>query len=419
MKISTALCCSIVPNGSKETSHSFCERVANQMGTPKNCEEHSKNVAMRLLTLWTRIYLSVIFILAGLSSAHGATQVNLNLASRDEMTSIFKLIPYRDAVVVVSYHWSTLRKSVKHAEFSSNKTSDLKIEGMDRILDAETFADGIFFLGMRANKLILKSETRAGKEMTIEVPDPLLKVAPKDIHLISTSNKAAMITGRTLWWFEGEWKSCDIPEPPQFYYEFKPMHLGNVQFLQGSILYAGWNRGEWGGMLASIDLKQKLPKWLHLSGKKNGDSSGVPGNKPILEMISPNGDDIWVTAGTDHLDGMSRGMYHCDSEKKWEILIDGERDTDRGLIMPSPRNFIRSLTCDPHGRVYVLAGDAVFNVSNNSLASIVEICVKIGYGGAMAVTKNGDIFISTGGFGILTFRKEGNNWQGKQILLDN
>lgn len=374
---------------------------------------------MRLLTLWTQFYLLVILMLAGLPLAHAATQVDLNLDSRDEMTSIFKLIPYRDAVIVVSYNFSTMTQYVKLADFSSKKTSALQNDGMDKILDAETFTDGVFFLGMRSNKLMLISETRAGKVMTIEVPNQFLTVAPKDIRLIPTSNKAAMITGNTLWWFEEEWKSCVIPETPQFYHEFKPMPLGNVQFLHGSILYVGWNKGEWGGMLSSIDLKQKQPKWLHLSGKENGDSSGVPGNEPILEIISPNGNDIWVTAGTDHLDGMSRGIYHRDSKEKWKILIDGERYIDRGLITPSPRNLIRSLACDPHGAIYVLAGDTVFNVRKDSLAAIVEISVKVGYGGAMAVSKTGDIFISTGGFGVLAFRKEGNNWQGKQIILDN
>jgi hypothetical protein len=419
--ISTVLsCCSALRSeAAKSRAGRFVRKWYPKVEPQKTVKITRKNVVMQLLTFWTQFSLLVIFMLAGFPLAHAATHVDLNLESRDEMTSVFKLIPYRDAVIVVSYNFSTMTQHVKLADFSSKTTSAFQNAGMDKILDAETFTDGVFFLGMRSNKLTLRSETRAGKEITIEVPNQFHDLEPKDIRLIPTSNKAALITGNTLWWFEEEWKSCVIPETPQFYFEFEPRPLGNVQFLHGSILYAGWNKGEWGGMLASIDLKQKQPKWLHLSGKENGDSSGVPGNKPILEIISPNGNDIWVTAGVDHLDGMSRGIYHRDSKEKWEILIDGERDSDRGLITPSPRNIIRSLACDPHGAICVLAGDTVFNVGKDSLTTVVQISVKVGYGGAMAVSKSGDIFISTGGLGVLAFHKDGSNWQGKQIILNN
>jgi hypothetical protein len=348
-----------------------------------------------------------------------------------------QVIPFRDGVLVESDNYAA--DSVMYAQFDAKETSTFKIEGIQHMLDVEPSSAGVLFLGFNEvdDKVIpaLIEEMAIDSRRSITVPEELQRIAgdPQSSnipHLFGTNNAVAAIAGDKVYWLDKDWHSRNLPQVPQFYDEFKPKAFGDVRFLDGTTLYAGWDHGEWGGMLASIDLSVESSKWILLSRKPAGDDSGIPENNPVHTIMSPSKGHIWVATGSAHMGGAWRGLHHRDPEGKWHTLIDGEFADDRGkLKFPIPSS-IEGLASDREGRAYILAGEAgVFCLGASGLERIIEhdfFSHSSDRGGytvgsyplALGIARNGDIFVSTNSFGVLAFRKKGDSWTARQITLN-
>ncbi len=348
-----------------------------------------------------------------------------------------QVIPYREGVLVESDHYEA--DKVMYAQFDAKETSTFKIEGIQHMLDVEPSSTGILFLGLNEIdekvSLALIEETARDSRRSISLPEELQRIAedlqPSTIlpRLFGTSNAVAAIAGDKVYWLDKEWHSRNLPKVPQFYKEFKPATFGAVRFLDGTTLYAGWDHGEWGGMLASIDLSTEGSGWIHLSGKPAGDASGIPENNPVHTIMSPSKGHIWVATGLAHMGGTWRGLHHRDPEGMWHTLIDGEFTEDRGqLKFPVPSS-IEELASDHEGRTYILAGEAgVFRLGASGLERLFEHnffshssdrgdYIVGSYPSALGIARNGDIFVSTNNFGVLAFRKKDDDWTARQITL--
>ena len=349
-----------------------------------------------------------------------------------------QVIPYRDGVLIESDHYAA--DSVMYARFDAKVTSTFKVEGIQLLLDVEQSTNGVLFLGLHEKKIRVIVENPRGERKFVAVPDEFhprfledLKPATRP-RLISTSNRAAAIAGDVVWWFGEEWKSRKLPKVPQFDEEVKPgrfgHEFGDAHYLEGTTLYAGWNHGEWGGMLTAIDLSDPKAKWIHISGKPVGDDSGIPQNSPIHSIVSPKKGEIWVATGLAHLGGSWRGLHHRDSDGKWRSLIDGEFEDDRGSMkLPIPTS-IQGIAADHGGQIYILAGQAgILRLGKGGLEHEVKHNFfshasdrgdyTVGsYPSELGISRSGDIYVSTNSFGVLTFRKNDKGWSARQITLN-
>lgn len=370
------------------------------------------------------------FAPAFLNQVHAAPLLPEELAYQE--TSTQQVIAYRDGVVVESE--GTPADRVRYARFDAKETERLAVEGIELLFDAERSPHGILFLGLQDKKMVVIKETGDRKRQVLGVPEAFHPRFIEDLEpsvrplLIPTNQEAAAITGDVVWWKEKEWRSRKLPKVPQFYDEFQPVEFGNAHFLDGTTLYAGWDRGEWGGMLASIDLSSDNAQWVHLSGKPNSDT-GIPENQPVHTILSSSPGHLWVATGLAHLGGTWRGLHHRDPSGKWRTLIDGDPEKDRSkLKLPVPSS-IEGLAADHKGRVYILAGAAgVFRVDESGLERLFahdffshtshrEDYTVGSYPSDLAIARNGDVFVSTNNFGILAFRKQGGDWSARQITL--
>ena len=195
-----------------------------------------------------------------------------------QKASTQQVIPYRDGVLVESNHIEA--DHVMFARFDAKETTPVEVEGMQLVFDAEQTADGVVFLGLHGKKIVVVKENAGGERHAVTVPKEFHPQFIEDLQtptrplLIPTNNDIAAIAGDVVWWLNKEWKSRKLPQAPPFYRDFKPGNMGEVHYLDGTTLYAGWDCGEWGGMLASIDLSAPDPAWHRLSGKEEGDTSG-------------------------------------------------------------------------------------------------------------------------------------------------
>ncbi len=360
-----------------------------------------------------------------------------NIAYQEASTQ--QVIPYKDGVLVESDHYAAA--SVMYAQFDRKETSTFKIDGIQHLLDVEQSSEGFLFFGLsevdEQVRCSLISESVTQNRVAIDLPEALRhlgqdgeKIEPSEIpRLIKTNNVATLIVSDEIHWLDKTWHSRKLPKVPQFYKEFKPETFGGAHYLDGTTLYAGWDHGEWGGMLASINLSEEDAKWVHLSGKAVGDNSGISQNSPIQSIISPKKGDIWVATGLAHMGGTWRGIYHRDAERKWHTFIDGDFEDDRGSTkLPSPSS-IQGIAHDHSGELYILAGEVgVLKLTKGSIKTLIDHnffshssdrgdCTVGCYPSALGVSRNGDVFVSTNSFGVLAFRKNGDNWTASQITL--
>lgn len=210
-----------------------------------------------------RAPLLVVFAILGSGAASSEPLLPEKIAYQEASTE--QVIPFRDGVLVESDHYAA--DSVMYAQFHRKETSTFKIDGIQRLLDVESSSEGLLFLGLNeiddqvTCSLIRESATEG--RYAIELPDELRhlgeEVQPSDIpRLIGTNNAAALIVGDDIYWLDKAWCSRKLPKVPQFYEEFKPETFGGTHFLDGSTLYAGWDHGEWGGMIAAIEISVML-----------------------------------------------------------------------------------------------------------------------------------------------------------------
>lgn len=385
-----------------------------------------------------RANLLVAFLIGSTGAACSKPLLPEHLTYQEASTQ--QVIPYKDGVLVESDHYAA--DSVMYAHFDGKETLTFKTEGIQRVLNVEPSSSGILFLGLNEIEnqvfVTLIEETAKNGRRAIDLPDNLQRLGEDPQawvipRLFGTSNAVAAIAGDKVYWLDKTWRSRKLPKVPQSYKEFKPETFGGTHYLDGTTLYAGWDHGEWGGMLASIDLSKEDSKWVHLSGKPVGDKFGIPQNSPIQSIISPKKGDIWVATGLAHMGGTWRGLYHRDAEGKWHTFIDGDFEDDRGSTkLPSPSS-IQGIAYDHSGQLYILAGEiGVLRLTKGGIEHLIDhnffshssareedgFAYTVGcYPSALGVARNGDVFVSTNSFGVLAFRKNGDNWTASQITL--
>ena len=382
-----------------------------------------------------RAHLLVAFVFVSAGAASSEPLLPEKIAYQEASTR--QVVPFRDGVLIESDHYAA--DSVMYAQFDRKETSAFKIDGIQRLLDVEPSSEGILFFGL--NEIddqvicsLVRESAREGR-VTIELPAELRPLGEEiqysDIpRLIGTNNAAALIVRDEVHWLDQAWRSRKLPKVPQFYDEFKPQTFGGAHFIDGTTLYAGWDHGEWGGMLAALDLSDAVAKWVHLSGKPVGDDTGIPQNNPIHSIISPKKGEIWVATGLAHMGGTWRGLHHRDSDGQWHSLIDGDFEDDRGSMkLPFPSS-IQGIATNHAGQIYVLAGEVgVLRLANGGLHHLIEHnffshssdrgdYIVGSYPAAMGIGRNGDVFVSTNNFGVLAFRSKGDRWTARQITLN-
>lgn len=380
-------------------------------------------------------FLSIATILTVLTSAALAEPLlPENIVYQDTRTQ--QVTPYKDGVLVESDGHAA--DFVMYAQYGEKETKPVEIDGLQLIFDAEKTSKGILYLGMADKKIAIIEETTDGKRSALPVPEAFHPRYSEDLApstrplLIACNHRAAAVAGKTVWWLDKEWNSKELPGVPKFHHAFRSTDFGEKHYyLEGTTLYVGWNHGEWGGALASIDISKEDPKWIKLSEKATANNAGVPQRMPIHSIISPSPGHLWVAAGLAHLSGHWRGLYHRDTKGKWHTLVDGEFDDDRGPKKDLNKSCIQGIAGGPDGKIYILGGNTgIYKLDNGEIEQVIkhdffehssqcegEEFVIGCYPESIGISKGGDIYVTTNCFGILAFRKKGDTWTVQQITL--
>lgn len=347
---------------------------------------------------------------------------------KQQAAPVTRLLSYREGVLIGG------DGDPFFANFETLRAVPFRVEGLSKILGSEQTGSGHAFLGTAEDRLKLVIEAGDGKRDLIALPVEIERLAPAGPQvprLIPSTGRAALMSSGVLWWREDNaWKSLKLPPVPRFDPAFHPEGSRESHFLLGDILFAGWAKGEFGGLLAAIDVTAGEPRWRNSGREIPHVIPGLARYLPVLSMVSANGSDLWVHSGLSHRGWTRNALSYRNREGLWRHLSDEIREGREGHLGLREGNQIAAVAADAGGRLHL----ALFPAGIDLAGKGPEPVLKIGfdqyskgegenrvtcYPTGLAIRRQGDIFVATNAFGILAFRKEGEKWKGRQIMTQH
>ena len=171
------------------------------------------------------------------------------------------LTPYQDGMILKSAEADVQKNGEVvmawkffTASYESTVPEPLKIDGFDTFYDVARSGPRPVAIGSRGGVTIAATLSDKNSWQPLDLPKtvvdhPLIpsKLLPVPIP---SRTSVAFLVNDTLWWQEGKgWRHRWLLAPSIIPKELTRQGLGTVQYLDGTKLYTGLDRGEWGGAL--------------------------------------------------------------------------------------------------------------------------------------------------------------------------
>ncbi len=221
--------------------------------------------------------------------AMGADESSVPLMPKDLRTDdrgSAAMLPYKDGVMLKNYFPRLNRANkwvatyqVYAVSFGAPTPALPAITGLDKLLNAGLSGGQCVVLGLSGKEIKAVALGNDGSWNGLELPRVFTDEARTDEDslpvVIPSRSSVALMMNDLLCWREGDaWRTARLPAVPKFCEEFEPSGFGEIQYLDGTRFYAGWDEGEWGGMLAMADVAFPIPAWGHVSGKDGQEERG-------------------------------------------------------------------------------------------------------------------------------------------------
>jgi len=335
--------------------------------------------------------------------------------------------------------------AVKIFSFSADdlQPKELDVPGMDEIISIGTVSQLPVALG-RTNGRLLVMMRKAGQWTTLPMLPALQK--SKNAQIIPAGDGLVILSADDLFRFkDGKWlPPLALPKTlwrlPKSLRGFKMEEWGARQILFGTQLFAGWDEGEFGGMLLMLDLSSPKRKWKAVSGQKEGSSGSISASGPVSGFTIDSANSLWVSFGLAHMGGLWKALYRYDG-KKWDAIVPPSLKMVPDRPVGSGASFAEEATdiCDVYGasdkQVYVLAGaSGIFTCENGVFKRRISInfhdisgpamtaegkkmgfdcnCYPVG----LVVDSGGNLFVNSLSFGVLCFIKSPGGYHLKQVF---
>lgn len=221
------------------------------------------------------------------------------------------------------------------------------------IFAVTTGANGQQLALVRQSSMILLMTRREGEWHPIEIPKELAMSHAKFFLVTSDDNNLLILAEQVLWHrLDGEWRRVSLPTSGG------PEKLPNSSdhlALAGNKLYIGFNRGEWGGAVAALDLVKHT--WVPTSTSTRFDDG-----LPVHGFKRDRSGDLWVVEGLAHLRQWN-GSLRVLRKDQWVQFartsgkFSAEKDKwldERTVNWSFPATDFIDLDFDKDGRPYVL-----------------------------------------------------------------
>jgi hypothetical protein len=164
--------------------------------------------------------------------------------------------------------------------------------------------------------------------------------------------------------------------------------------LTGKTLYLGFDRGEWGGGLLSLDVN---------TGDWDAPSRGLS-ELPVRDLaVTPDG-TVWVVEGLAHL-GLRDGRLSCFEGGKWKVVCacSGRKKAKRVDWNLPPCSF-DAISFDRNGQLYLLSGElGLIRRDGAKWTRLTPGWPEYVYVSSLCLSSTGVAVIATSDAGVLLF----------------
>jgi hypothetical protein len=245
------------------------------------------------------------------------------------------------------------------------------------------------------DKLVLLA--REGAEWRLQLLPEAANKPSNKFFLRADAQSIVLINDKTCFRkTNGEWKETTFGERPRLVgiTTGRPSHY----LLDGPTVYEGYDHGEWGGALLSLDLT--TGEWTKVGSRDFRDL-------PVRDIkVDPKG-NAWLVEGLAHL-GTSEGVIHRRVGDVWKTFAECSRN-GRCVDWNLPGSSLDGIAFDKSGRIYVLAKDlGVVNLVGTRWRQLTPGWPPDQYVAALHVTNDDLIIIGMLDAGVLLLNRKEN-----------
>lgn len=226
----------------------------------------------------------------------------------------------------------------------------LKIPKIKRIIDLATRGEGqALALGRNDDGIVLLAKDR-GDWTPLPLPDGVRK-STDDFSLYADESSLVLIAGeRCFRHAGGVWKPVPVKPRPLMDFNNRPK-IPCCRLLAGTTLYEGYNWGEWGGDLLTLNLL--TGEWTRPTRRDSDHWI------PVHDIRIGPDNVVWAAGGLLHLGRQQGSIYNFDG-KRWRVFAATSNHFGRDektINWPFVPTSMDAVAFDEKGLLYILTQD--------------------------------------------------------------
>lgn len=225
----------------------------------------------------------------------------------------------------------------------------------------------------------------------------LYEIFSINIHIIADKQPIILIRDSIYFREKDNWISYNIPT---FDYFTKEPKIGEIRLVKDSIIYYGFNFGEWGGDFGYLDFNSKNGKWNYLLTGVN-ISSFIPDKLPS---------NFWFSTNLAHMGGIS-GSFSYYNNGKIKKLYDFAGKVYKKEFAKEDGTVISDIK-QIGEKIFILTEDGIFLYEKNKIVKLIDDYEEFE---KFYVDEKENIYVNSKNAGFIKYTKADNHYSMNKI----
>jgi len=274
----------------------------------------------------------------------------------------------------------------------SNELKRIKIDGIGKILDMDSYKGVSYVFGVDKEGYELRYKDK-DKWIQKKLPEVLEKSFEIDeFHLISDRETLVLFSKYKIFIYKnGKWTEKKVPEIDFELGEYLPDRVSDEEIdhavLLDDTLFAGWDFGEWGGGVKTMNLKDNKLKW---------EDTDVKGS--IIGLLKTRDRTVWAgMREAHHANDKSKSLFQYKDGKWKDYFTSVNYNKNEELFLWRDFSFKGAISLSEDGNLLITSSFlGVFKIIDGKVEQLVDWEGKL-FNSDAAIEKRGTVFLSTRG----------------------
>lgn len=272
----------------------------------------------------------------------------------------------------------------------SNELERIKIDGIGKILDMDSRQGIPYVFGVDKDGYELRYN-KEGEWISEKLPDNLENSFEVDeFHLLSDIDTLILFSKYKVFINKnGDWTEKEVPKINFELGDYLPDQVSDEEIdyaiLLDDMIFAGWDFGEWGGGVMSLNLKDSELKWK---------STEVKGS--IVGLVKTSDRNVWAGMWMANLsDDKSESLFQYRDGKWTDYFQSVNYNKDEELFLWMDFSEKTSISLSDKGELLIISSFlGVFKIVDEKMEQLVDWEGKL-FNPYIAIEKDGTVYLST------------------------